>query len=50
MRQYPYGGATGIQKYKEWLMWAEFSCEYIDKALKFYQTCSQWRRDLRDLL
>lgn len=50
MKQYPYGGATGIQKYKEWLIWAGFGKEYIDKALERYRTCSQHERELKDLL
>ena len=50
MRQYPTGKSTGVQKYKEWLIWAEFSKDYIERQLARYHSGSQWLRELLDLL
>jgi len=42
MRQYPMNAARigNRQHYKEWLIWAGFGYEYIERNMKRYDTCS----------
>lgn len=52
MRSYPMSAETlgHRQRFKEWLIWAGFGYKYIERAMERYDACSQWHRDLLNLL